>query len=124
MRQIMPKSTPFDQLVFRLAILAAIVAVAGCGRETPHSEAKAPITYIDATDGPSGNTTLDTGESFLALNTTPVRSDNLWSVRPYGNVGTVFTSNDIGGTRFEDAPALVTTIRGLAPNDRYEIFAY
>jgi hypothetical protein len=118
---VMVSSYPF---VFRVAILAAIVVTAGCEREIPVSHDTASITYVDATDGPSGNTTLATGEILAAVTTAAVRNDNLWGMRSYGNAGTVFTSNDIGGSGSEDAPQLVTTIQGLAPDDRYEIFAY
>jgi hypothetical protein len=110
--------------VIGLVVVAAINVIAGCGREAPVSNANPLITYVDAKEGPSGNTTLDTGDTFTALTAAPVRSDNLWTMRLNGNGGTVFTSNDIGGQGSEDAPALMTTVRGLEPDSCYEMFAY
>src|SRR4051794_32680510 len=82
------------------------------------------ITYVDATDGPSGNTSLAAGG---VLNpprlTTPINNDNQWTNRTFGINNTVFTSNDFSSPS-EDAPGLVTQITGLVPLASYNMFAY
>lgn len=82
------------------------------------------ITYVDAADGPGGNTTFADGSLFEAHKTSPVGNDNQWTLRPLGNGGTVFTSNDGAPSGPEDAPLLVTTIRGLTPGAAYNVYAY
>jgi len=82
-----------------------------------------PITYLDAVDGPNGNTQFATGHVFIARRGT-LHNDNQWSMRLYGNGVTVFTSNDGRGADTEDAPQLVTTISGLEPGAAYNTFAY
>ena len=105
-------------------LLFVVIANSGCRRPVTSSAEITRITYVDATDGPNGNTKLASGETFSAWTGSPVRDDNLWTLRPHGNGATVFTSNDIQGTGSEDAPALITTISGLEPRAKYEIFAY
>jgi hypothetical protein len=81
------------------------------------------IDYVDATDGPGGNTRLATGGVFTATpyDVGPAQADNNWSLRNFANGGTVFTSNDFG---FEDAPGLVTTLENLTPGQPYRVYAY
>lgn len=99
------------------AMLAAL-----CGLASQASAA--PITYVDAS---TANTTLATGGAFTPT-TTPaggVNNDDNWSVRPFGNGASVFTSNDSGsGATAEDAPGLATTITGLVPGLQYNVFGY
>jgi hypothetical protein len=82
------------------------------------------ITYVDATDGPNGNTQLWDGGTLSSLQGAPVGNDNQWSTRPFGNGGDVFTSNDGRPPGPEDAPALVTTIGRLTPGSTYLVYAY
>jgi hypothetical protein len=91
---------------------------------TPTSIHAATITYVDATDGPNGNTRLASGGVFLALTGSPIGNDNQWSLRPFANGGGVFTTNDGTPSGPEDAPGLVTSIRGLIPSRTYEVFAF
>ncbi len=90
----------------------------------PASNHAAPITYVDATDGPNGNTRLASGGVFLALTGSPIGNDNQWSLRPFANGGGVFTTNDGTPSGPEDAPGLVTSISGLIPNRAYEVFGF
>jgi hypothetical protein len=84
------------------------------------------IHYLDATDGPGGNTRLAAGGPFNAvvpeIGMPGVQGDNQWSNRPFGNRGTVFTTNDFLPP--EDAPALVTVIGGLQPGASYKVYSY
>jgi hypothetical protein len=106
-----------------LLLLAAIVAISGCARVGAISIGNGSITYVDATDGPNGNTQLTTGRVFNAA-LVPLHNDNQWTLRSYANGGTVFASNDGRGPLTEDAPAMVTTISGLQPGAHYNVYAY
>jgi hypothetical protein len=100
----------------------ALLCAVGCARTGP---APTGIAYLDATDGPQGNTRLATGEQFDADTSEPtVGNDNLWAKRPKGIGGTVFTTNDGQPSGPEDGPGLVTTLGGLKPGERYEAYAY
>jgi hypothetical protein len=82
------------------------------------------ITYVDATDGPTGNTQYATGEVLVAKGSPLIGNDNLWSKRPEGNGGSVFTTNDGRPSGPEDGPQLVTNVTGLAPGSSYGVYAY
>lgn len=103
-----------------LMTIAALAAICGFAPQV----SAGLITYVDAS---TGNTTLAAGGAFTPT-TTPaggVNGDDNWSVRAFGNGGGVFTSNDSGaGVNAEDAPGLATTITGLSPGLKYNVFGY
>lgn len=79
-----------------------------------------PVTYVDAT---AVNTELADGTPLAASgpDATPGAVDGNWHWRSeVGNSGDVLTSADSG---YEDAPALKTTLTGLADGS-YDVFAY
>lgn len=90
----------------------------------------AAITFVDATDGPTGNTTLAAGGVWSSVNP-GVASDNLWRARPgFGNgmpstSAVIFESSgqSANGTALEDCPRLKTTVTGLA-DGTYDVYAY
>jgi hypothetical protein len=82
------------------------------------------VTYVDATDGPAGNTQYATGEVLTAKGSPLIGNDDLWSKRPEGNGGSVFTTNDGRPSGPEDGPQLVTKVSGLAPGTTYRVYAY
>jgi hypothetical protein len=92
---------------------------------------KAPITYVDATSGPGGNTMLAGGATFSP---TSDRSgvDGLWCLRTgLANNGTVFesggdisTAGSAANGDSEDVPRLSTVLTGLVPGAPYNIYAY
>lgn len=87
--------------------------------ETP-LEHLGPITYVDAT---AVNTVLADGTPLAASgpDATPGPVDSNWHWRSeVGNSGDVLASADSG---YEDAPALKTTLTGLADGS-YDVFAY
>lgn len=98
------------------------------------------ITYIDATHGESGNTTIspDAGSGVwdlpenggVGLSTDNRGYDDLWRFRTeYGNPEGAGTVYEAGGTyvgrvaNTEDCPRLVTTISDL-PEDIYKVYVY
>ena len=98
---------------FALSTLTAAYAVPPTG-----------ITYVDATDGPTGNTSLASGGEFSPpRSTSPFNFDNYWTNRTFGNNNTIYTSNDFSNPS-EDAPGLVTQIAGLVPGAGYQMYAY
>jgi len=105
-----------------IGLAAVIWAVLQPG--IPALAAPTSINYVDATDGPTGNTRVADGGEFNAVKTSPLGNDNLWTLRPFANGGTVFTANDGMPPGPEDAPGLVTTISGLTPGERYVVYAY
>jgi hypothetical protein len=56
------------------------------------SYTSAAITYVDATNGETGNTTLARGEVFTPIDVGSAGSgaDGLWRVRVFANAGTIF----------------------------------
>jgi hypothetical protein len=112
----------FAKAILWLLFLASIVANSGCARVGSITTRNGGISYVDATEGPDGNTQLSTGQIFSPAQA--LHNDNQWTLRSYANGGTVFTSNDGRGPLSEDAPALVTTISGLKPGAHYNIYAY
>jgi len=81
------------------------------------------IVYVDATEGPEGNTILATGEVFQPLDDAS-GDDNLWRSRGYANGGTIFEAGgEISETaNTEDCPRLVTMIE--VPEAQYTVYAY
>ena len=80
----------------------------------------AAITYVDASPA---NTTLADGSPYTPT-ATVINDDNQWSLRTFGNNGTVYTANDSSLSPGEDAPMLRTSITGLEANMEYEISVY
>ncbi len=77
----------------------------------------AQLTYLDATDGPGGNTTLANGSTLLADDTTGATT---WRQRNDPTFGT-------GGTIFEGvqpSPEIKTTITGLVPGESYRVYVH
>lgn len=95
------------------------------------TNAPAPkITYLDATSGAGGNTTLATSGVFTPSAATS-GADGLWRLRTLGNSTTTFesggdisTAGNAAGGNNEDAARLTTTITGLTPGARYAVYAY
>ena len=85
------------------------------------------ITFVDATDGASGNTTLADGS--LWTSNTATTTDNIWRNRsPFGNgmpaaTAFIYESNGAGTGVNEDCPRLKTSVTGLA-DGTYYVFAY
>ena len=79
-------------------------------------------TYVDATAGAGGNTTLADGSLFSPPLNTSTAGDNLWKQRTvFGSGGNVFES---GGDGAENAAELRTTITNLVPGARYAVGAF
>ncbi|HYG24297.1 MAG TPA: BNR-4 repeat-containing protein [Verrucomicrobiae bacterium] len=88
------------------------------------------ITYVDATTGMSGNTTLASG-GVLNPPATSSGTDGVWRLRTLGNSATTFESGgdtsaagNAANGNSEDTPTLKTTISGLTPGVVYNIYAY
>ncbi|OHB61438.1 MAG: hypothetical protein A2167_04335 [Planctomycetes bacterium RBG_13_46_10] len=103
-------------------IFAMVVSTAAVAAEK--------ITYVDATDGNTGNTKLASGGVFTPA-TENSGADNLWRLRtgfanPSGS-GTIYESggtfSDPPGVNTEDCPRLVTTVSGL-PEGTYKVYVY
>ncbi|WP_308989976.1 BNR-4 repeat-containing protein [Roseibacillus persicicus] len=83
------------------------------------------ITYLDATAGSGGNTTLSVGNLFSPPQNGTTGQDNDWEQRStFGSGGTIFESSGEGGAIPEDAPELRTTISGLDAGEDYIVFLY
>src|SRR4030042_677405 len=103
-------------------IFAMVVSTAAVAAEK--------ITYVDATDGNTGNTKLASGGVFTPA-TENSGADNLWRLRtgfanPSGS-GTIYESggtfSDPPGVNTEDCPRVVTTVSGL-PEGTYKVYVY
>jgi hypothetical protein len=79
------------------------------------------ITYLDATSGAGGNTTLSDGSVFNPPPDSVTGLDNNWETRNYGTGGNVY---EAGGEVAENAPEIRTTISGLVPGARYSIYVF
>ncbi len=111
-----------------LAMFVIVLAESEEKSDEKPDEKIAKITYVDATDGETGNTKLASGEVFKAT-TANSGMDNRWRLRtgfanPPGS-GTIY---EAGGTygetvNTEDCPRLVTTVSGL-PEDTYKVYVY
>jgi hypothetical protein len=98
------------------ALGCAIVALATNARATS-------ITYVDATAGAGGNTTLTNGNQWNPLAAQSFASnDGVWEVRAFGNANTIY-QNTASGTS-DDAHPLLTMISGLAPGSSHNVYAY
>jgi hypothetical protein len=122
----------FNKLIISgCLVLAMVVMVLAASEEKSDEkpdEKTAKITYVDATDGETGNTKLASGEVFKAT-TANSGMDNLWRLRTgYANPPGSGTIYEAGGTygetaNPEDCPRLVTTISGL-PEGTYKVYVY
>lgn len=80
------------------------------------------ITYVDATSGAGGNTTLANGSTFSPPLNGTTGTDNNWEQRtPLGSGGNIFES---GGEAAENAPEIRTTISGLIPGANYATYVF
>jgi hypothetical protein len=75
------------------------------------------VTYVDAT---TGNTTRWDNQTFSPAPESVTGADNNWEIRNLGNNGNIYEA-DVEA--IEDAPLLVTTLTGLAPNTQYVLYA-
>jgi hypothetical protein len=80
----------------------------------------AAVTYVDATSGVGGNTTLADGSTFTPPLNGTTGVDNNWEQRTtFGSGGNIFES---GGEQIENAPELRTRLSGLTPGVEYTIY--
>ena len=80
------------------------------------------LTYVDATSGVGGNTTLANGATFSPPLNTSTAGDNLWKQRTvFGSSGNIF---EAGGDGVENAAELRTTITNLIPAASYALYAF
>jgi hypothetical protein len=94
-----------------LKLTLAALAVAHC---------QAAVTYVDATSGAGGNTTLADGSTFTPPLNGTTGVDNNWEQRTtFGSGGNIYES---GGEQIEDAPELRTRLSGLTPGVQYTIY--
>lgn len=85
----------------------------------------ADITYLDATSGASGNTTLANGSPFNPPLNGTTGADNNWEQRTtFGSGGNVFESSGEAAGANENAPELRTRITGLTAGHQYQVFVY
>jgi len=102
-------------------ILFASIAVYAAGFVAASA---APITYVDATDGAAGNTSLAAGGVWTAaVDPAANGTDNLWRKRSFGNGASIFEASG-QGTPTDDAQRLVTKISGLTAGDTYKLYAF
>lgn len=77
------------------------------------------MTYVDATSGAGGNTTLADGSTFTPPLNVTNGADQQWEQRtPFASGGTVYES---GGEAAENAPELRMKLTGLVPGGNYRI---
>jgi hypothetical protein len=80
------------------------------------------LTYVDATAGAGGNTTLANGSTFSPPLNTSTAGDNLWKQRTVlGSGGNVF---EAGGDGAENAPELRASLTNLIPAANYALYAF
>ncbi len=84
----------------------------------PAAAAPNNVTYVDAT---AANTTRWDNQPFSPAPEGVTGADNNWEIRSLGNSANVYEA-DVEA--IEDAPLLVTTLTGLAPNTQYVLYAY
>lgn len=84
---------------------------------------RAQITYVDATSGAGGNTTLADGSTFTPPLNGTTGADNNWEQRTvFGSGGNVFEAG--GENVSENAPELRTKLGGLTPGTEYVVRVY
>jgi len=87
-----------------LGAAAALVAAA---------PAQSPITYVDITDGPTGNTLQFTNGGWglwEAVPQTSTPNDGLWDERAFGNFATIYQNAGVAAGVDTAAPRLRTTL--------------
>jgi hypothetical protein len=85
----------------------------------PGSLLQAQLTYLDATTGTDGNTTLADGSPFTPPANLVTGADDRWEERtPFASDGNIIES---GGEAVEDAPELRTRISGLVAGGVYQL---
>lgn len=77
----------------------------------------AQLTYVDATDGAAGNTTLTDGSILTADDTTGATTWRQRDNAQFGSSATVFEGVD-------PSPEVKTTITGLTPGKLYEVYVH
>ncbi len=84
---------------------------------------RAQITYVDATSGAGGNTTLADGSTFTPPLNGTTGADNNWEQRTtFGSGGAIHESG--GENVAENAPELRTKLGGLTPGTEYTVRIY
>ena len=84
--------------------------------------ASAQLTYVDATSGAGGNTTLADGSLFNPPLNAVTGADHNWEQRTtFGSSGNIF---EAGGETAENAPELRTLISGLTPGWAYSVYVH
>ena len=87
------------------------------------SHASAAITYVDATAGAGGNTTLTGGGQWDPLASQSfVNDDGVWESRAFGNGGSIDQNAASGGV--DNAHRLLSTIGGLTSGSDYHVYVY
>ncbi len=87
------------------------------------SASPAAVTYVDATSGAGGNTTLANGSTFTPPLNGTTGADNNWEQRTtFGSGGNIFESG--GENVTENAPELRTMISGLTAGSQYTLYAF
>jgi hypothetical protein len=88
---------------------------------------QAQITYVDATDGVSGNTAIAPSAGGGVFNgvvpETSTPNDGLWDKRAFANNATIFQNSGTNSNVDTNAVRLATTISGLAPGT-YDVYVY
>lgn len=103
-----------------------LAGLAACMIAVSATQTFAQITYVDATDGSSGNTAVapSAGGGVFntsgALNSQGPGGDGLWDVRAFGNNATIYQNASSGNT--DDAQRLVTSVN--VPLATYDVYAY
>jgi hypothetical protein len=105
------------------AYTCAIVGLFTTAVPVPPAPLPPPVlTYLDATSGVGGNTTLADGSLFNPPLNVTNGADNVWEQRSvFGSSGNIFES---GGEAVENAPELKTTVGGLVPGANYSFYVH
>ena len=83
------------------------------------SVARGDLTYVDATSGAGGNTTLANGSTFTPPLNGTNGADQQWEQRTvFGSGGNIYES---GGEGAENAPELRMKLTGLVPGGNYRV---
>jgi hypothetical protein len=100
------------QLLLKSTLAAALVTAS-----------PAAVTYVDATSGAGGNTTLANGSTFTPPLNGTTGADNNWEQRTvFGSSGNIYEAG--GENVTENAPELRTAIGGLTPGALYQVYAF
>jgi PEP-CTERM motif len=106
----------------RKKFVAVRAAVCLVGLTICVAQAAAVITYVDATAGSGGNTTLVGGAQWDPLTADQgAANDGVWAQRAFGNSATIY-QNAATGT-VDNAHRLQTNLSGLAAGT-YNVYAY